>query len=125
MNVATTYTDETSVLVDMHTNGLMSTLFSATVMFLTVLWPWMMCVPDRTIDEEEFAVATAPGTTYETYLRTRHRVNQTSHSAEFARYATNGFGADVMSSSSIYFHWKHRAAQDFSDSRLTYSSSAS
>ena len=53
-------TDETSVLADMHSTDLMSTLFNA-----TVLWPWMMCVPDRKIDQEEFAMATAPGTTYE------------------------------------------------------------
>ena len=64
VNVATTYTDETSVLADMQSTGPMSTLFNATVMVLTVLWPWMICVPDRTINQEEFAVATAPGTTY-------------------------------------------------------------
>ena len=81
---------QTSVLTDMLTSGLMSALFNATVAVLTMLWPWMVCVPDRTIDPQEFATATAPGITYEAYLRTRHRVNQTSYSAEFARYATNG-----------------------------------
>ena len=81
---------QTSVLEDMYTSGLMSALFNATVAVLTMLWPWMVCVPDRQIDPQEFAMATAPGTTYEAYLRTRHRVNATSHSAEFARYATNG-----------------------------------
>ena len=81
---------KTSVLADVHSSGLMSTLFNAAVAVLTILWPWMVCVPDRTIDPVEFDMATAPGTTYEAYLRTRHRVNQTSHSAEFARYATNG-----------------------------------
>ena len=80
---------QTSVLVDMYTSGLMSTLFNATVAALTMLWPWMVCVPDRTIDPEEFAMATAPGTTYEAFLRNRHHVNKTPHSEEFALYATH------------------------------------
>ena len=81
---------QTSVLADMRASGLVATVFNAIVAALTILWPWMVCVPDRTIDPVEFDMATAPGTTYEAYLRTRHRVNQTSYSAEFARYATNG-----------------------------------
>ena len=80
---------QTSVLVDMYTSGVMSTLFNGTVAALTMLWPWMVCVPDRTIDPEEFAMATAPGTTYEGFLRNRHRVNKTPHSEEFALYATH------------------------------------
>ena len=79
---------QTSVLADMQSTGLMSTLFNVTVTVLTVLWPWMICVPDRTIDQEEFAVATAPGTDYEAFLRNRHYESQTPHSEEFAHYAT-------------------------------------
>ena len=75
---------QTSVLADMQSTGLISTLFNATVTVLTVRWPWMVCIPDRTIDPEEFAVTTAPGTGYEASLRNRHFESQTPHSEEFA-----------------------------------------
>ena len=78
---------QTSVLADMHTTGLISPLFNATVKTLTGLWPQMICVPDRTVDPVEFAVATASGTNYEEYLKIRHSAGQTSHFQEYVNYA--------------------------------------
>lgn len=78
---------QTSVLADLHKTGLISPLFNATVKTLTGLWPQMVCVPDRTVDPVEFAVATAPGTDYEEYLKTRHSAGQTSQFQEYVQYA--------------------------------------
>ena len=79
---------QTSVLADMESTGLMSTLFNTIVTVLTLLWPWMVCIPDRTIDPGEFAEATAPGADYEELLRKQHYDNQIPHTEEFAQYAT-------------------------------------
>ena len=80
---------QTSVLADMESTGLISKLFNTIVRVLTLLWPWMVCIPDRTIDPEEFAVATAPGTDYEAFLRKQHYDSQMPHTEEFAQYATS------------------------------------
>lgn len=78
---------QSSVLADMQSTGLMSPLFNATVKILTVLWPQMICIPDRTVDQEEFAAATAPGTDYEAYLRNRYSECRMPYLQEYVQYA--------------------------------------
>ena len=78
---------QTSVLADAHTSGLICPLFNATVKVLSELWPQMLCVPDRTVDQEEFAEATAPGTDYELYLKERHSEGQMPPLQEYIQYA--------------------------------------
>ena len=68
---------QTSVLADLHTTGLIAPLFNATVKVMTGVWPQMIRIPDRTVDQAEFATATAPGTDYEGFLKTRHSKAQT------------------------------------------------
>lgn len=76
-----------SVLADTQPTGLISPLFNATVKVLTGLWPQMICVPDRTVDQEEFAAATAPGTDYEAYLHNRHSKARMPYLQEYVQYA--------------------------------------
>ena len=76
-----------SVLADTHTAGLIAPLFNASVKVLTELWPAMICVPDRTLDPEEYATATAPGTDYEKYLKNRHITGQPPPLQEYVQYA--------------------------------------
>lgn len=78
---------QTSVLADTQTVGLLSPLFNMVVKVLNVLWPQMICVPDRTVDQDEFRVATAPGTTYEAYLKKRYSDNQLPPFQEYIQYS--------------------------------------
>lgn len=78
---------QTSVLADLHTTGLISPLFNATVKVMTGVWPQMIRIPDRTVDQAEFATATAPGTDYEGYLKKRHSKGQTPWLQEYFQYA--------------------------------------
>lgn len=78
---------QTSVLADMQTAGLLGPLFNGTVKVLYKLWPHMICIPDRTVSQEEFQVATAPGTNYEAYLKERHSESQLTGFEEYGKYA--------------------------------------
>lgn len=78
---------QASVLADMHSTGLTSPLFNATVKVMTGVWPQMICIPDRTVDQAEFATATAPGTDYEGYLKKRHSEGQMPWLQEYFQYA--------------------------------------
>lgn len=78
---------QTSVLADTHTNGLICPLFNAVVKTLTVLWPQMIFVPDRTVNQEEFTTATASGTDYENYLTKRHSEGRMPPLQGYVQYA--------------------------------------
>lgn len=78
---------QTSVLVDLQTAGLLPPLFNGIVKVLFGLWPQMICVPDRTVGQEEFRVATAPGTNYEEYLKRRYCDSRLPLFEEFIQYA--------------------------------------
>lgn len=78
---------QTSVLADMQPAGLIPPLFNAMVQILTGVWPQMICVPNRTVNEGELAVATAQGTNIEAYLKTRYLESQTSVLQEYEKYA--------------------------------------
>ena len=78
---------QTSVLVDLHTAGLLAPLFNGIVKVLSGLWPQMICIPDRAVDQEEFAVATAPGTDYEEYLKKRYSDSRLPLYQEYIQYA--------------------------------------
>ena len=79
---------QTSVLVDLHTAGLLPSVFNGTVKVLSGLWPQMICVPDRTVGQEEFKAATAPGTNYEEYLKKRYIDSRLPLFQEFGHYAS-------------------------------------
>lgn len=72
---------QTSVLADLQPTGLIPPLFNAMVKVLTELWPRMICVPDGTLDQEDFTAATAPDTDYEVCL------SQTPQLLEYVQYA--------------------------------------
>ena len=76
-----------SILVDLQTDGLFPPIFNGTVKVLSGLWPQMICVPDRTVGQEEFKVATAPGTNYEEYLKKRYCDSRLPLFQEFLQYA--------------------------------------
>lgn len=78
---------QTSVLADLQTAGLLAPLFNGTVKVLSGLWPQMICIPDRTVVQEEFKVATAPSTNYEAYLKKRHFESQLTQFEEYGKYA--------------------------------------
>lgn len=78
---------QTSVLADLQTAGLLAPLFNGTVKVLSGLWPQMIRIPDRTVGQEEFKVATAPGTNYEAYLKKRHFDSQLTRFEEYGKYA--------------------------------------
>lgn len=78
---------QTSVLADTQTSGLISPLFNVTVKVLTGLWPQMLCVANRTVDQREYAAAPAPGPDYEAYLRQRYMKGQLPQLQEYAQYA--------------------------------------
>ena len=78
-----------SVLADTHTAGLTAPLFNGTVKVLSGLWQPMICVPDRTVDEGGYKEATAPGTSYETYLKKRYTENRLPPFEEFLQYANH------------------------------------
>ena len=78
---------QTSVLADMQPTGLISPLFNAMVKALIGLWPQMICIPDRTVNQEEFTVATVPGIDFEAYLKTRHSEGQVPVLQEYVQYA--------------------------------------
>ena len=78
---------QTSVLVDLHTAGLLPAIFNGVVKVLSGLWPQMICVPDRTVDQEEFKVATAPGTNYEEHLEKRYCDSRLPLFQEYIQYA--------------------------------------
>ena len=77
---------QTSVLADMQPTGLIPQLVNAMVKILTGLWPRMMTVPDRTVDQEEFRLATAPGTDFEAYLKTRYSNGRIPVLQEYVEY---------------------------------------
>ncbi len=54
-----------------------------------MLWPQMLCVPDRMVDQDEYKEATAPGTDYEAYLRRRHTQNRLPPFEEYTKYANH------------------------------------
>ena len=88
---------QTSVMADTERAGLIGPLFNGTVKVLSGLWPQMICIPDRTVDQDEYRAGTAPGTTYETYLKKDiPRVN-CHHFRSIYNTLTIMFGADVMS----------------------------
>ncbi len=78
---------QTSVLADTQPTGLISPLFNAIVKLLTGLWPQMICVPDRTVEQEGFAAATAPGTDDEVYLKPRYSEGGMTQLQEYIQYA--------------------------------------
>ena len=78
---------QTSVLADMQPTGLIAPLFNAMVKVLTGLWPPMISVPDRTVNQEEFTLATAPGTDFEAYLKTRYSEGRIPVLQEYVEYA--------------------------------------
>ena len=78
---------QTSVMADTHAVGLLPPLFNSTVKVLVELWPRMICVPDRTVGQDEFLAATAPGTTYEAYLKKRYLENRLPLFQEYEQYA--------------------------------------
>ena len=78
---------QTSVLVDLQTAGLLPPIFNGTVKVLSGLWPQMICVPDRTVGQEEFKVATASGTNYEEYLKQRYCDSRLPLFQEYIQYA--------------------------------------
>ena len=78
---------QTSVLVDLQTAGLLAPIFDGIVKVLFGLWPQMVCVPDREVDQEEIKVATAPGTSYEEYLKKRYLDSRLPLIQEFEQYA--------------------------------------
>ena len=78
---------QTSVLADTQSTGLISPLFNVIVKVLFGLWPQMVCVPDRTVDQEEFTAATAPGTNYEAYLHNRYSKARMPYLQEYIRYS--------------------------------------
>ena len=80
---------QTSVLVDVQTAGLLAPIFNGVVKVLSGLWPQMICVPDRTVGQEEFKVATAPGTDYEEYLKKRYYDSRLPLLQEFVQYANH------------------------------------
>ena len=80
---------QTSVLADTQTVGLIPPLFNGTVKVLSGLWQPMICVPDRTVDEGGYKEATAPGTSYETYLKKRYTEQLLPPLEEFLQYANH------------------------------------
>ena len=78
---------QTSVLVDLQTAGLLAPVFNGIVKVLSGLWPQMICIPDRAVDQEEFMVATAPGTDYEEYLKKRYYDSRVPVFQEYTQYA--------------------------------------
>ena len=78
---------QTSVLADLETAGLLAPVFNGIVKVLSGLWPQMICIPDRTVDQEEFKVATAPGTNYEEFLKKRYNDSRLTLFQEFVQYA--------------------------------------
>ena len=78
---------QTSVLADTQKDGLIAPLFKVIVGVLEEQWPQMVCVPDRTIDQEQFQAATAPGTDYEEYLIQRYTQSRLPLLGEYIRYA--------------------------------------
>ena len=78
---------QTSVLVDLQTAGLLPPIFNGTVKVLSGLWPQMICIPDRTVSQEEFMVATAPGTNYEEYLNKGYCDKELPLLQEYVQYA--------------------------------------
>ena len=78
---------QTSVLADLQTYGLLAPLFNGTVKVLSGLWPQMICIPDRTVGQEEFKAATAPGTNYEAYLKKRYSDSRLPLFQEYGKYA--------------------------------------
>lgn len=78
---------QTSVLADMQPTGLIAPLFNAMVKVLTGLWPRMISVPDRTVNQEEFTLATTPGTDFEAYLKTRYSEGRIPVLQEYVEYA--------------------------------------
>ncbi len=78
---------QTSVLADAQKAGLIASLFNGTVKVLAGLWEQMVCVPDRTVDQEEYKAATAPDTTYEEYLKKRYAESRLPPFQEYVQYA--------------------------------------
>ena len=78
---------QTMVLADTHAAGFISPLFNATVKILTRLWPQMICIPDRTVDEEKLPAATAPETDYGVYLKSRSYEGRRPDFQEWVQYA--------------------------------------
>ena len=78
---------QTSVLADMQLAGLIPPLFNAVVQILTGLWPPMICVPDRRVNQGELAVATAQEIDIEAYLKTRYTKGQIPVLQEYKQYA--------------------------------------
>ena len=82
-----TYEIQTSVLADTQPTGLISPLFNAIVKLLTGLWPQMICVPYRTVEQEELIAATTPGTDDEKYLKTGYSEDGMTPFQEYKQYA--------------------------------------
>ena len=78
---------KTSVLADTQKAGLISPLFNATVKIMTGLWPRMVCIPDPTVSQEEYHLATAPNVNYEMYLKKRYLENRLAPFQDYTRYA--------------------------------------
>lgn len=47
----------------------------------------MICIPDRTVNQEEFTVATVPGIDFEAYLKSRYLEGQIPVLQEYVQYA--------------------------------------
>ena len=80
---------QTSVMTDTERDGLIAPLFNGTVKVLSGLWPQMICIPDRTVDQDEQRAGTAPGTTYETYLKTKYTESRLPPFQEYVQYANH------------------------------------
>lgn len=78
---------QTNVLTDAQATGLIPPLFNAIVKVLAGLWPRMICIPDRTLEEREYTAATAAGTEGEAYLERRHYEDQMPQVREYCQYA--------------------------------------
>ena len=79
---------QTNVLTDAQATGLIPPLFNAIVKVLAGLWPRMVCIPDRTLDEREYyTAATAAGTEGKAYLERIHYKDQIPKVGGYYQYA--------------------------------------